>query len=459
MILKKNDETEVEITAVSSDGAGIARADGAAVFVPCTAVGDRVRVRIIKAQKNYYIGKAMEITVPSKHRTFPDCPVFEKCGGCAFRHISYDEEINIKHRRVADCLSRIAKVDITPEPVVFAEQIDRYRNKAQLPIGIDKEGEIYAGFYAKKSHRIIDCGSCKLQPEEFKTITDIFVDHLKTNGISVYDEQSGKGLCRHLYIRKGFASGQTAVCAVINGERLPAAEELYERLKRAVPSVVSLSVNINRGRNNVIMGKKCVTLFGSDEITDTLCGVEFSLSPLSFYQVNSLQAQKLFTIATDLADLDENSTAVDLYCGAGAIGLIAAKRKNIKALYGVEIVPEAVENAGYNALRNGIENAHFICGDASKGAAELLKMKVSPDVVFVDPPRKGCDRETLSIAAQKMSPKRIVYVSCDPATFARDAAILKEMGYDLKKAVPVDLFPRTPHIETVGLFKRTADCV
>lgn len=453
MEFKKNTETRAVITAVSSDGNGIAKIDGMTVFVPKTAVGDEIILRIIKVCKNYCIAKAVSVLKPSKCRVEPDCEAFGKCGGCVFRHISYDEECRIKYERVRDCISRIAKLDIIPDEIIAADKTDGYRNKAQLPIGIDEKGEPFAGFYAKKSHRIVKIGNCGLEPAEFSKITEIFINHLKKYGISVYDESTGKGLCRHLYMRKGSESGQIAVCAVINGQSLKNQRELAEKIVEKVPEVVSFTVNINRNRNNVIMGNECKTVYGSDTITDTLCGVKFVLSPLSFYQVNSFQARRLFEKAIELADLGETDTAVDLYCGAGAIGLIAAKNKKISRLFGVEIVPEAVENAKLNAKINGIANAEFICGDASFGAKALAKRKVRPEVVFVDPPRKGCDREVLEIAANDMNPRKIVYVSCDPATFARDAAVLCELGFRLKRAIPVDLFPRTAHVETVGLFE------
>lgn len=453
MGLKKNDETRAVICAMSSDGNGIARVDGMTVFVPKTAVGDEARIRIIKVCKNYCIGKMTGLEKGAPSRVDPDCPVFEKCGGCTFRHISYDREAEIKYERVKECIRRIAKIDIIPDEIISAQNTDGYRNKAQLPIGVTDDGRIFAGFYAKKSHRIIECETCKLQPPEFEIITKIFTDHLQKNGITVYDEQTGKGLCRHIYLRKGFESGQIAVCLIINGENLKKSDELVKNLVEKVPDIVSITVNINRNKNNVIMGEKCRTLYGLDFITDRLCGVKFALSPMSFYQVNSKQAERLFQKAVEFADPNEQSTVVDLYCGAGAIGLITAKNRKIGRLFGVEKVKEAVENARENARINGIENAEFICGDAAAGADILSRRRIKPDVVFLDPPRKGCDRKVLEIAANRMNPKKIVYVSCDPATFARDAALLKEMNFTLKRAVAVDLFPRTPHVETVGLFE------
>ncbi|MBO5421847.1 MAG: 23S rRNA (uracil(1939)-C(5))-methyltransferase RlmD, partial [Clostridia bacterium] len=415
------------------------------VFVRGAVTGDHVIAHIIKVKKTYAVGIIKKITQRSPIRIKPDCAVSEKCGGCCFAHIRYDAELEIKQTQVEDNFKRIGGLDVPIKPIIPSPESSRYRNKAQYPVGSD--GTFASiGFYAPMTHRIIDCADCYLQPEDFKNVVDIFRDLIREKKISVYDETTGKGLLRHIYIRKGFATGEIMVCLVANGRVIPFAEELVETLKSEISGLKSVILNINTKNTNVVLGSECITLYGSDYITDELCGLKFNISPLSFYQVNHDGAQVLYNKAKEYAGLTGKETLIDLYCGTGTIGLTMAK--DAKQLVGVEIVEQAIENAKKNAELNGIENARFICGDASKAAEILLEEGIKPDVVVLDPPRKGCDGALVETVA-KMSPNRIVYVSCDSATLARDCARFLEVGYEVTEATPVDMFPRTGNVETV----------
>ena len=449
-MLKKNQIEEAEITAMSSDGNGIAKIDGMVVFVPYTAVGDKLKIRIVKVQKNYSFGIIEEILEPSPDRVDDHCPVYKKCGGCAFRHISYEAELRHKAEFVQSNLRRLGGLDPVMLPITPSPMVQGYRNKAQYPIR-EYDGKIEAGFFAKRSHRVISCASCDLQPAFFEQILEYTKQFLEEYHISAYDEQTGKGKVRHLYIRYGEVSGEVMVCLVVNSERLPHAAEYVEGLLKVCPQVVSVVLNINREQNNVILGQKCITLYGKDTIEDTLCDVRFELSPLSFYQVNRQAAEKLYRLAAEMAQFEGNELLIDLYCGAGTIGLSMASK--VRELIGVEIVPDAVENAKENAKRCGVENARFICADAKEAAAQLAAENLHPDVIVVDPPRKGCDLEVLQ-AISAMAPKRLVMISCNSASLARDCKELKALGYHLEKAAPVDLFPRTTHVETVVLLSK-----
>lgn len=449
-MLKKNQIEEAEITAMSSDGNGIAKIDGMVVFVPYTAVGDKLKIRIVKVQKNYSFGIIEEILQPSPDRVDDHCPVYKKCGGCAFRHISYEAELRHKAEFVQSNLRRLGGLDPVMLPITPSPLVQGYRNKAQYPIR-EYDGKIEAGFFAKRSHRVISCASCDLQPAFFEQILEYTKQFLEEYHISAYDEQTGKGKVRHLYIRYGEVSGEVMVCLVVNSERLPHAAEYVEGLLKVCPQVVSVVLNINREQNNVILGQKCITLYGKDTIEDTLCDVRFELSPLSFYQVNRQAAEKLYRLAAEMAQFEGNELLIDLYCGAGTIGLSMASK--VRELIGVEIVPDAVENAKENAKRCGVENARFICADAKEAAAQLAAENLHPDVIVVDPPRKGCDLEVLQ-AISAMAPKRLVMISCNSASLARDCKELEALGYHLEKAAPVDLFPRTTHVETVCLLSK-----
>lgn len=447
-MMKKNDEFQLEITGMTAEGNGVGKKDGMAVFVANTAIGDTVLAHIIKAKKNYAVARVNEITVPSPDRIEPDCEVFNRCGGCVYRHISYEAELKIKQQRVADSFARIACLPVPLDPIIGSESPNGYRNKAQLPVGEEK-GETKIGFYSQRTHNIIDCSHCRLQPEQFGAVADAFREWIKENKISIYSEEKHSGLLRHIYIRSAEGCKEMLVCAVINGNSLPCADSLWARL--CALGATGLIINSNKAKTNVVLGETNRLLYGKGTVTDLLCGTVFEISPLSFYQVNRRQAERLYSLAAEYADLDKDTTLLDMYCGAGTIGLTMAKK--VKALIGVEIVPDAIKDAEKNAEANGITNARFICGDAASAASQLEKEAVRPDVVVLDPPRKGCDEALINTVAQ-MNPKRIVYVSCDPATLARDYAIFYRLGYECKKATPVDMFPRTAHVETVAQFVR-----
>ncbi len=451
MPLKKNDVIELEITGFSSEGSGVGHYDGQAVFAAGAAAGDTVSCVIIKAKKNYAIGKIQHILKASKDRIIPDCPVFPRCGGCQYRHISYEAELEIKTQKVRDAFRRIGHLETVPENAVGAVSPERYRNKAQYPVET-ANGRLLTGFYAPFSHRVIDCKNCLLQPAEFSDILKIVAKWCEKFKIPTYDEKTGKGLLRHIYIRKGFESGEIMVCLVINGDRIFKKDELISALTKANSNIKTVLLNHNTEDTNVIMGKEETVIYGKGYIEDILCGKKFRISPLSFYQVNHAQAQRLYEKAAEFAITPDTKVLLDMYCGAGTIGLTMAHK--VEKLIGVEIVPEAVEDAKINAKLNGTENARFICADATEAAKILENEKIQPDTVILDPPRKGCDSELLDTVT-KMNPERIVYVSCDPATLARDLAILEEKGYKTQKAVPYDLFPRTVHIECCVLLCRT----
>ena len=443
--MQKNDIIELDITAMSSEGSGIGRHEGLAVFVPLSAIGDSLKVKILKVKSNCAYGKIVEIITPSPARQEPACNVFSKCGGCVYRHISYREELEIKHKRVEDAIRRIGGVDKAPEPIVSNGKTEGYRNKAQYPVSAD--GSV--GFFATHSHRIISSENCGLQPLEFASVCEIFTDWMKKTCTTAYDEETGQGLVRHLYIRKAVETGQIMVCLVINGDTLHQTDLFVTALKEKLgDNLKTVVLNINKKKTNVILSDKCVNLYGDGYIYDVLCGVKIRISPLSFYQVNHDMAELLYKKAQEYA-LPEGKTVLDLYCGAGTIGLSMADKS--KSIIGVEIIPKAVEDARFNADMGNINNAEFICADALSAAKKLAEKNIKPDVVIVDPPRKGCSADLLETIANGFSPERLVYVSCDPATLARDVKILGEKGYKLIEYTPFDLFPRTSHVETVAV--------
>lgn len=448
--LSKNDKIELTIDALTSEGSGVGRYNGLAVFVRGTVPQDKIIAHIIKRSKNYAIGIIDKILQPSPERIESDCSYSKKCGGCSFRHMTYDEELKYKKSRVQDALNRIGHLDIEVDEIIGADDLSHYRNKAQYPVDIS-DGEMFAGFYAYKSHRIIPCADCKLQPAEFEKGLEAFAKWIESENITSYNEQTGKGLLRHIYFRKGFASGEVMACAVINGNSIPNGELLVSLLREKVDGLTSVAVNINKEKTNVILGKETNIIWGEKYIRDSLLGKDFLISPNSFYQVNHNQCEKLYAKAKDFAGLIGTETVLDLYCGVGTIGLTMAE--NVKQLVGIEIIPQAIENAKENAKINHITNAQFICADAPKGAEILKKQGVNPDVIILDPPRKGCEK-SLFDTIEQLSPKKIVYVSCDSATLARDLAILKEKGYEAKKVSAVDMFPRTPHVECVTLIEK-----
>lgn len=451
-MIRKNDIFEADITAMTAEGSGICRIEGMAVFVPGTAVGDRCAVRIVKVLRKYAFGRLEKLLAPSPDRIAPDCPVAAQCGGCVYRHIRYEAELQIKTQRVRDALERIGGLqDFQVEPILAAPDRCRYRNKCQLPIGLSKDGALQLGFYAVNSHRIVNTESCLLQPEAFDRAAAAFRRWYAVSGESVYDEASHSGVLRHLYMRRGEMSGEMMVCVVANGAALHEEALLVEMLREAVPEITGVLLNINREKTNVVLGKTCRTLWGKDTITDTLCGLAFEIAPHAFYQVNRTQAERLYGKAAEYAGLTGAETLLDLYCGTGTIGLSMAK--NAKKLIGAEIVPAAVENARRNAERNAIQNAEFLCADAAEAARILFERGEKPDVIVIDPPRKGCDSALIATIAA-MRPKRVVYVSCDPATLARDLKLFGESGYKTETVTPADMFPGTAHVETVVLLSK-----
>lgn len=450
MSLQKNQDIQLNIEGYTAEGNGVGHYNGQAVFVSGAAKGDTIIAHIIKAKKTYAVGIIKQILKKSPNRIDVDCQHFRSCGGCVYRHISYEAEKQLKRQKVIDAFTRLAHIDVPVKDIVTCET-ERYRNKAQYPVGFDKE--IVAGFYAQKSHRIINSSDCVLQPEEFSKIVEIVKKWMTEFGISAYDSINHEGLIRHIYIRKAFVTGQIMVCLVINGDKIPKSQELVDDLLK-IKGLASVTLNKNTEKTNVILGLECKTLWGNDYIEDILCGVKIRLSPLSFYQVNHDCAELLYKKALDYVGAKGDGTILDLYCGAGTIGLSMAK--DVKKVIGVEIIPEAIEDAKENAKRNNIENCEFYCGDAKDAVKILKKQNIEPDAVILDPPRKGCDKEVLEYVAE-MKPKKIVYVSCDVSTQARDCAILKELGYETKEVTPVDMFPRTSHTETVALLSRQID--
>ena len=447
MQLKKNDEIQLNITALTSEGSAIGRKDGVPIFVRGGVPGDVVTAHIIKAKKNYAVARLQQVLEPSPHRVESDCPVSAQCGGCAFRTVDYAEELRFKQQRIDDAFQRIGHLDLQVEGVLAAPDTVRYRNKAQYPVQL-QDGRPVAGFYAYKSHRVVPTGDCLLQCTDFSAGVAACLQWAEEHQISVYNEETGTGLLRHLYFRKGQATGQVLACIVINGTDLPGGDALCAALRAAVPGLVGVVLNSNTRRTNVILGDRDWVLWGKGELLDKLCGKTFAIGPHAFYQVNHDQCEHLYALAGDFAGLTGDQVLLDLYCGVGTIGLTLADR--CRRLIGVEVVPQAVENARENARRNGIENAEFLCADAAGAATQLAFQGVRPDVAIVDPPRKGCAPEVFA-AIDKMGIERLVYVSCDPATLARDLALLATMGYIARRACGVDLFPRTPHVETVVL--------
>ena len=455
MPLQKNQILTLRIERLSSDGSGVAHsADGEAVFVPGTAPGDEARVRIVKDCGRYAFGILDELLTPSPDRIPVDCPVAGPCGGCNLRHLDYAAELRAKQESVLDAFRRIGGLEVPVLDILPSPDVDRYRNKVQFPVGIDKNGVPCIGFYAGRTHRIVPCPDCKLQPSVLNEIGNALCAFFARQGIRPYDEQSGKGLVRHIFLRRGAHSGQIMVCLVCTRAKLPHVEQLCTALREQFPAISTILLNVNAKNTNVILGSENHILYGPGYIEDTLCGVPVRLGPLSFYQVNTLAAERLYGVAAQYAQLTPDDTLLDLYCGMGTIGLSMAEQ--CRELIGVEIVPEAIESAKANAARMGeavAAKSRFFCADAGQAATQLAAEGLHPDIVMLDPPRKGCDEATLS-AVVRMAPRRVVYVSCNPATAARDAAWLEQNGYHAEKVQPVDLFPRTKHCECVLLMSK-----
>ena len=449
MEFRKNDLVTLEIEDCGIDGEGIGKADGFTVFVKDAVIGDTVTAKIIKAKKNYGYGRLMEVLKPSPYRVEPKCEFARQCGGCQLQALSYDQQLVFKTNKVKGHLERIGGfTDIPMEPIIGMDELFHYRNKAQFPVGRNKEGKIVTGFYAGRTHNIIENRDCALGVAENKEVLDRVIAHMEKYGIEPYNEATGKGLVRHVLIRYGYFTKEVMVCLILNGNKIPKEEQLVKSLCE-IPGMTSITINVNKKHSNVILGEEIRLLWGQEYITDRIGDTSYQISPLSFYQVNPMQTQKLYAKALEYADLHGQETVWDLYCGIGTISLFLAQKA--KFVRGVEIVPAAIENAKENAKLNGLENTEFFVGKAEEVLPrEYKKNGVYADVIVVDPPRKGCD-ETLLETMIEMNPERIVYVSCDSATLARDLKYLYERGYELRKVCPVDQFGMTVHVETVVL--------
>lgn len=471
-LYKKDDLLTVEITDIGNDGEGIGKIDGYTLFIKDAVIGDLVKAKIMKAKKNYAYAHLEEVITPSKDRVKPKCPIARQCGGCQIQNMSYESQLRFKQSKVRNNIVRLGgfdekETDSIMEPIIGMDDPFKYRNKAQFPVGKDKNGKIVTGFYAGHSHNIIPNTDCIIGVPDNKEILEIIIAHMEKNHIEPYDEVTGKGLVRHILIRKGFVSGQLMVCLVINYKNKNNTDNIYiknqdELISKLslIDGMTSISVSINTEKTNVIMGTEIHTIWGQDTIKDTLCGLEFNISPLSFYQVNPVQTEKLYGQAIEYAGLTGNETVWDLYCGIGTITLSMSKKA--KQVYGVEIIPQAIDDANDNAARNNISNAKFYVGKAEEVLPDFYEKEsekdsssnaLHPDVIVVDPPRKGCDQMCLDTML-KMAPNRIVYVSCDSATLARDLRILCDGGYKLEHVRPCDMFPMSVHVETVCLLSK-----
>lgn len=466
-MIQKNDEYIITIESMGSEGEGIGRVDGYPLFVKDGAPGDTIKVKVIKTKKTYGYGRLVEVLEPSPFRMIPKCGVAKQCGGCQLQHVSYKQQLAYKEEKVKSCLERIGGFSVVPsegnedkvpgaimlETIIGMEEPYYYRNKAQFPIGYNKENHVVTGFYAARTHSIIETTDCLIQASENKELLTIVRDFLEEFHISVYDEKSHKGLVRHILTRVGFSTKEIMVCLVINGETIPHKEVLIKRLTK-VPHMTSICLNSNREKTNVILGNKVTTLWGQPYITDYIGDIKFHISPLSFFQVNPVQTLKLYQQALEYASLQGDEVVWDLYCGIGTISLFLAQKAN--QVYGVEIVPQAIADAKTNAKINGILNAEFYVGAAEDVVPKKYKEEgIRADVIVVDPPRKGC-AESLLDTIVAMAPNKVVYVSCDPATLARDLKYMAGQGYVVEKARPVDMFPHSTHVETVVLMTKCA---
>ena len=447
--MNKNEIYRAEITSLTNEGMGVCRIEGKVVFVPFSAVGDVCDIKILKARDSYAYGKIESVIAPSKDRIESDCTVFGKCGGCCFRHINYGSELAAKEGFIKDAFTRIGKLSPEFLPIVWNENLCRYRNKAQYPIGKDKEGNVICGFYAVNSHRIVPCDDCALQPEVFSEIVEYIRSYIESNRLSVYSEAEKKGVLRHICIRKGHYSGEINV-TLVGRRKIPELNRLSKELMKKFPDIKGVVLNINKEDTNVILGNEEVLLAGRAEIFDTMCGNTVMLSPKSFYQVNTPMAEKLYGIAKEFAE-PKGKVLADIYCGIGTIGLSMAREAD--RVIGVEIVNSAVENAKKNAEMNGFDNTKFYCANADNAAEILRSLGVKPDVIVLDPARKGCERKVLEELAE-LEADRIVMISCNPATAARDCGVLEELGYKCEMVQGVDLFSGTAHVECVVLMTR-----
>lgn len=443
--MKKNDVFECICTGYGSDGEGICRADDMVVFVPGALMGEKLNIKIVKVASSYAYGRIEEILVPSAERIETSCSAFKRCGGCDLLHMTYDEQLRFKSDRMKDCIERIGKVKTEILPIIGAENATGYRNKVQLPVGISG-GKTVCGYYAGRTHDIIENDGCLTGTEISEKVKAAVLDWMEEYAVSAYDETSGSGTVRHIIVRTSEITGQSMAVIVINKKNLPESQALSEKLKAL--GITTALYNINAKKTNVITGDKTVMLYGTGEIEDELCGLKFMISPLCFYQINRAQAERLYEAALSQAEITKEDTVFDLYCGIGTISLAAAKYAG--KVIGVEINEESVLQAKKNAKINGLLNAEFYCGDAGAVTAQLYQQGKKADVIIVDPPRKGCSMDLLELII-KLGPRRVVYVSCNPATLARDLKFLEENGYKTKSARAVDMFPGTCHVESVAV--------
>ena len=462
--IEKNKEYVLTIDGMGYQGEGVGKVEGFTIFVPGAIQGEKVKVKALKVNKNFAFAKLIEVIEVSKHRATPICGIYKRCGGCQLQHLSYNGQLSFKENRVKDCLERIGKLQvISGEEGIHQHEVVtklyhtigmespyRYRNKVQLPVGRSRNG-IDIGFYAKKTHEIINMSSCFIQSETSDKIVTLIRQWIEKYNIEPYNEKNGKGIVRHIMIREAFTTGEVMVVIVTAAIHLPYKREFIEIITKNISQIKSIIQNINKNRTNVIMGEKCITLWGNDTINDYIEKFKFNISPLSFFQVNPLQTEVLYNKVLEYAGLTGNEVVFDAYCGTGTISLFLSQKA--KKVYGVEVIPQAIENANMNARENGIENVEFIVGKSEKVIPELIEKGIKADVVLVDPPRKGCE-EAILHSIGDMKPRTIVYVSCDPATLARDLAILRDFEYRVEKVQPVDMFPQTGHVETVVLMSR-----
>lgn len=460
--VEKNKEYDVQISGLGHEGEGVAKIDNYAIFIQGAMLGEKVRVKIVKVKKSFAFGKLMEILEASKDRREPVCDIYKRCGGCSLQHLSYEAQLQFKKNRVRDVLERIGKLKISDklsanddEGVILHNTIGmkepyRYRNKVQLPVGVDN-GDIKVGFYAPRSHDIIDMETCHIQDETADKVVKLTKEWMKKYNINAYNEEKNTGVVRHIMIRRGFKTNEVMVVIVTKEKNLPHKEQFTKVISENIDGITSIVQNINPKKTNVILGEECITLYGKDFISDYIDEFKFNISPLSFFQVNPVQTEVLYNKALEYADLRGNEVVFDAYCGTGTISLFLSKKA--EKVYGVEIVPQAIENAKINAEQNNVDNVEFQVGKSEEVIPQLIKNGVKADVMVVDPPRKGCDKVLLEAIAE-MRPDRIVYVSCDPSTLARDLGILEELGYKTKEVQPVDMFPQTGHVECVVGIRR-----
>jgi 23S rRNA (uracil1939-C5)-methyltransferase len=454
MTINKNDELIIDIEDIGSDGEGVGKYQGYILFVKNALVGDKVKVKVMKTKKAYGYARLIEIVEASPYRVIPRCELAGKCGGCSIQHLAYEKQLEYKQNKVKNCLERIGGFhDLVMEPIIGMEEPYYHRNKAQFPVGKNKEGKVVIGFYAGGTHSIIDTTHCYIQAEVNEQIMKKVRDFLEEYHISIYNEEENKGLVRHILTRVGFTTGEIMVCFIINGKELPHKEELIQSLCE-ISHMTSISVNVNKEKTNVILGDKVVTLWGQPYITDYIGDIKYQISPISFYQVNPVQTKILYETVLTYADLSGDEVVWDLYCGIGTISLYLARKA--KQVYGVEIVPQAIQDARKNAEINQIQNAEFFVGAAEEILPKMYQEKsIYADVIVVDPPRKGCEESLLETIIQ-VSPKRVIYVSCDPATLARDLRYLCDRGYEVSKVQAVDQFAHSVHVESVVLLERKA---